>query len=145
MTGHHALTAPTGLTLYVGKLRGAIDASGRLRVPGGDVLDRLLSDLQSGKTDGAADALGPLLDNSTLSDVAHFITALLLDADDRREDAEAALASIVSSGESPYDTLCLTGDLYMDWRKPIAAQRAFGQAIALAPHASHAHLRRGKA
>lgn len=139
------MTDPPALKRYAGDIRAAIDVTGRLRVPGGDVIDRILSQLESGKIDGATNALRPLLEHSDLSDVAHLLMALLLDAENRREEAEATLASIVSSGEATYDSLYLTGDLYLDWRKPVAARRAFDRAIELAPHASHAHLRRGQA
>jgi precorrin-6B methylase 2 len=101
--------------------------------------------METGDTAGVSDAIGPLLENSDLSDVAYLLQALMMAAENRRDDAEAALATIVSSGQAAYDTLCLAGDIYLDWHKPLAARRAFDQAIILAPHASHAHLRRGRA
>ena len=135
----------TRLKHYIQALRAAIEAAGRLRAPGGDVVDGLLSRLETGDRKDAVDVRAPLLGDSALSDLAHLLSALLLDAENRREAAEAALAAMVSSGAAPYDSLCLAGDLYLDWRKPVAARHAFDQAIALAPHASHAHLRRGQA
>lgn len=139
------MTNPSNIRPHLGTIRAALDATGQLRMAGGDSLDRLLSQLETGKTIDTADLLRPLLDNDALSDIAHLLKALLLYEDDQRGDAEAALATIVASGKAAYDILCLAGDFYLDWGKPVAARHAFDQAIELAPHASHAHLRRGRA
>lgn len=134
-----------GIHHHVGDIHAALEITGRLRAPGGDVVDGILTRLEAGETDGAADALRKMLDNAALSDIAQMLMALLLDAENRCEEAEAILAKIVSSGDASYDSLCLTGDIYLDWRRPVAARHAFDRAIELAPHASHAHLRRGRA
>ena len=79
----------TRLKHYIQALRAAIEAAGRLRAPGGDVVDGLLSRLETGDRKDAVDVLAPLLGDSALSDIAHLLSALLLDAENRREAAEA--------------------------------------------------------
>jgi len=135
---------PPTIGRYLERIREAAEDSEMLRFPGGNTISRSLILLEKGDIREATRELSPLLDGSPLRDVAHFLMALVFEADNDRELALAALAAIVDAGQSRYDILCLTGDLYADWNSPDDGRRAYDRAIALAPHSSHAFLRRGR-
>jgi tetratricopeptide (TPR) repeat protein len=138
------MTSPSLIALYLDRVRKATEAGERLRVPGGDAIAKALTLLDQDDIRKATLAISPLLDGSPLRDLAHFLMALIFEADNDRELALAALETIVTDGDPGYDVLCLTGDLYADWKKPDEGRRAYDRAIGLAPHASHAFLRRGQ-
>jgi tetratricopeptide (TPR) repeat protein len=129
---------------YLNRVRQATEAGNRLRYSGGESLSKTLVHLEQGDKELAKQALAPLLADHPLSDLAHFLMALIFEADDEHSAALAALDSITGAEASSYDVLCLTGDLYGDWRKPDKGCKAYDRAIELAPHASHAFLRRGQ-
>ena len=58
--------------------------------------------------------------------------------------ALATLDAILTADQVSYDVLCLSGDLYEEWKEPTKGSKAYDRAIELAPHASHAFLRRGQ-
>ena len=129
---------------YLSPVRKTIEAGEQLRFPGGNTIAQSLDLLDSGDIRKATQLLTPLLDTSPLRDMAHFLMALIFEADNDRELALAALATIIKANEPSYDVLCLTGDLYADWKKYDEGCKAYDRAIERAPHASHAFLRRGQ-
>ena len=135
---------PSLIARHLHRVGAAIEAGEQLRLPGGKAIAQSLKILEQGDIRQATQEILPLLDGSPLSDLAHFLMALIFEADNDRELALDALASIVGADESSYDVLCLTGDLYADWKKPDDGRGAYDRAIERAPHASHAFLRRGQ-
>ena len=135
---------PPLIICYLRRVRIATEAGDQLRFPGGNLIAQSLLSLEQGDIRQATRLISPLLDASSLRDLAHFLMALIFEMDNDRELALSALATIVGADESSYDVLCLTGDLYADWKKPHEGRKAYDRAIALAPHASHAFLRRGE-
>lgn len=137
------MTPPPLIARHLDDLRQAIAVGNQLRFAGGDAIKRSLQHLDREDIRKATQEIAPLLDGSRLCDLAHFLMALILDMDKDRALALAALETIIDMDEAGYDALCLTGNLYADWQKPSEGCRAYDRAIALAPHASHAFLRRG--
>lgn len=129
---------------YLRRVRAAIKGGEQLRLPGGKAIAQSLNFLEQGYIRQATQEILPLLDGSPLSDLAHFLMALIFEADNDRDLSVAALATVVSADDSSYDVLCLTGDLYADWKKLDEGRGAYDRAIERAPHASHAFLRRGQ-
>ena len=135
---------PLLITRYLDRVQKATTAGDRLRFPGGNAIARSLTLLEQGDIRQATQEISRLLDGSPLGDLAHFLMALIFEIDNDRELALAALAAILGTDDASYDVLCLTGDLYADWKRPDDGRRAYDRAIALAPHASHAFFRRGQ-
>jgi tetratricopeptide (TPR) repeat protein len=138
------MSKPPLIARYLHRVGKAIEAGEQLRLPGGNTIERSLELLEQGEIRRATQEISPLLDASPLRDLAHFLMALIFEVDNDRELALAALAAIMSADDASYDVLCLTGDLYADWKKPDLGRKAYDRAIELAPHASHAFLRRGE-
>ena len=139
------MTAGTIIERHLGGVRAAVDASDALRLPGGDALARVLALMTGNRPAKALEMLAPLVDGPAIACVARVLEAVLLDATGRRGDAKAVLARFLEDPDAGYDMLCLAGDLFLDWRMAGEACRAYDRAVALAPHSSHAILRRGKA
>src|SRR5690606_11392358 len=118
---------------------------GTLRRPAGDALARALDRAAAGDGSAAQASLPKLAPDAALAAASKLLEALLLDSRGKRDAAEEALAAVVLNESSPFDLLCLAGDCFLDWHRPEAARRAYDRAIALAPHASPAILRRGRA
>jgi tetratricopeptide (TPR) repeat protein len=138
------MSNPPLIDRYLHRVRKATEAGDRLRFRGGNAIARSLDLLERGDIRAATLEISPLLDASPLRDLAHFLMALIFEVDNDRELALAALANIVGADDASYDVLCLTGDLYAEWKQPDHGRKAYDRAIELAPHASHAFFRRGQ-
>lgn len=122
--------------------RRALECGAALRRPGAAALSAALELAEAGQYAAAADSLASA---SGAAAALRLFRALALDAAGQRADALAELTLAVEAGLDDYDCLCLAGDALLDWDAPEYAIAAYDQAIALAPHSSHAHLRRGTA
>jgi tetratricopeptide (TPR) repeat protein len=138
------MSNPPLIARYLRRVRKATESGEQLRFPGGNAIARSLDLLERGDIRQATQEISPLLDASPLRDLAHFLMALIFEMDNDRELALAALTSIVDRDGSSYDFLCLSGELYADWKMPEEGRKAYDRAIELAPHASHAFFRRGQ-
>ncbi|MPY72363.1 MAG: methyltransferase domain-containing protein [Alphaproteobacteria bacterium] len=124
--------------------RAALASGAAMRAPGAGALAAALeSDMPAA---ALAKKLESVINNAPELFAAKILFAMALDAEGKRDAALGALRATLAEGPpADYDCLCLAADALLDWDAPEEAAAAAGAALALAPHASHAYLRRGRA
>ena len=124
--------------------RAALAAGAAMRAPGAGALAAVLG--QDAPPAALAEKLESVINSTPELFAAKLLFAMALDAEGRRNDAIDALRVALADGPpDDYDSLCLAADALLDWDAPEEAAAAAGAALTLAPHASHAYLRRGRA
>jgi len=123
--------------------RTALAESNALRRPEGAVLARAFAALDAGDPEAAAGALERAGDAAP--ETVLLLRGLLAQANGRPDDAHAMLARAAAGDGATYDVLCLSGDALLELGAPDEAVATYDRAIAAAPHASRAFLRRGRA
>lgn len=137
------MIAADGAAARLAAARGALADTDAMRRPEGVVLARAFAALDAGDKAGAAAALSQVGEAAPATVL--LLRGLLELTENQAAAARATLGRVPVGNDVPYDVLCLCGDALLDLGEPDAAIAAYDKAIAAAPHASHAFLRRGRA
>ncbi len=137
------MIAADGAAARLAAARGALANTDAMRRPEGVVLARAFAALDAGDKAGAGIALSQAGDAAPATVL--LLRGLLELTENQAAAARVSLGRVSAGDDVPYDVLCLCGDALLDLGEPDAAIAAYDKAIAAAPHASHAFLRRGRA
>jgi len=115
-----------------------------MRAPGADALEAALE--RHAETPAVlAAALRDLVSDVPQLTAVQLFLGFALDAAGHRKEAIAALRAVAAGRRAGFDCLCLAADALTAWGTPEEAVAACTAALEIAPHASHAYLRRGRA
>ncbi len=121
----------------------AVSQSGVGRTQAGNILQLALADIQKNDLDAAESSLKNF--NGQLPAAGLVMLGIIAGLRRDQEVCTTCFTEAVEDTEAEFDVLCLAGDFARHFDFPEIAFKAYDRAIEIAPHASHAHLRRGQA
>ncbi|NKB20797.1 MAG: tetratricopeptide repeat protein [Alphaproteobacteria bacterium] len=136
------MTASDRLFELLANFEVAVSQSGVARTAGGKSLLSALTHLSDGALNEADAALSEFEGDM----VAAGSTLAGIIANERKDfdNCKIFLLKAIDADDPEFDILCLTGDFSRHFGFLELAIKAYDRAIEIAPHASHAHLRRGQ-
>lgn len=126
-------------------LMAAAESSGLMRTPKGVALESALSSASAGNWNAACAEIDKADTGDGLDGYFGFVHALAKAAAGDKTGLAASLRKLIGDEGTDYDILCLCAELALAADLPDHAITACNRALEIAPHASHALLRRGKA
>jgi type III protein arginine methyltransferase len=136
------MAVPDRLTELLADFELASSQSGTSRTPAGKPLLLALTHLRNNALNDAETALNSF--ESHMSAAGITLQAVIMAVRGDLEQSEEHFLRAVEAVDPDFDILCLTGDLARHFNFLEIAIKAFDRAIEIAPHASHALLRRGQ-
>ncbi|MBK17709.1 MAG: hypothetical protein CMM52_02570 [Rhodospirillaceae bacterium] len=119
-----------------------VNQSGLARSTSGNQILTALKFIRAGEFEDATKAIGETTGNSPTA--AFVLQGVVAGKRQELKQSEAKFLAAVDAPEPAFDVLCLNGDFARHFGHYETAIKSFDRAIEVAPHASHAHLRRGK-
>ena len=134
---------PDHLTQLLSDFELAVSQSRVGRTQAGRTLQLALENIQNNELDAAESCLKNF--DSQMHNAGFVMQGIIAGLRRNMEACTICFMKAVEDSEAEFDVLCIAGDFARHFDCPEIAFKAYDRAIDIAPHASHAHLRRGQA